>query len=277
MPGRLVLVATPIGNLGDLSARAVDALRGADVVACEDTRRTGLLLQRVGVERTRLLRADEHAEHAVAAEVVRLLDEGAIVAVVTDAGTPGISDPGSRLVRAALDAGHDVTCVPGPVAAVAALVVSGLPTDRWVMEGFVPRSGAARAERLAEVAAERRTVVLYEAPHRVERTLTDLAVACGGERRIVMARELTKLHEEVWRGTLADACARVAAVAPRGEYVLVLDGAPPPPPADTAEIEAALREVLDRGRSRKDAAAEVAAALGLRRNDVYDIALKLTR
>jgi 16S rRNA (cytidine1402-2'-O)-methyltransferase len=277
MPGRLVLVATPIGNLGDLSPRAVEALREADVVACEDTRRTGLLLQRAGVERTRLLRADEHAEHAVATEVVRLLDDGATVAVVTDAGTPGISDPGSRLVRAALDAGHDVTCLPGPVAAVAALVVSGLPTDRWVMEGFLPRSGAARAERLAEVAAERRTVVLYEAPHRVARTLTELASACGGDRRVAVARELTKLHEEVWRGTLADACVRLDEVAPRGEYVVVLDGAPPPPPAAPADIEAALREALDRGRSRRDAATEVAEALGLRRNDVYDIALKLNR
>lgn len=277
MAGRLVLVATPIGNMGDLSPRAVEALRQADAVACEDTRRTGLLLQRAGIEKVRLLRADEHAERTVAAEVVRLLASGATVAVVTDAGTPGISDPGVVLVRAAIDAGFEVSTVPGPSAAVAALVVSGLPTERWVMEGFLPRSGTARTHRLAEVAAERRTVVLYEAPHRVDRTLADLVASCGGDRRVAIARELTKLHEEVWRGTLVEARVRAAEVEPRGEHVIVLDGASAPPVASDEALDAALRDAIAAGRSRKDAAGEVAVALGLPRNLVYDAALRIGR
>jgi len=268
-----VLVATPIGNLGDLAPRAVEALRDADAIACEDTRRTGLLLQRSGVSRPRLLRADEHEERAAATEVVRLLGEGLTVAVVTDAGTPGVSDPGALLVRAALDAGHDVACVPGPTAAVTALVVSGLATDRWVMEGFVPRTGAGRATRIAEIAAERRTVVLYEAPHRLQRTLADLASACGADRRVCIARELTKLHEELWRGTLGEAASRTT--APRGEYVLVVEGAPAPPPPDAAAVDDALRAALAEGLSTRDAAARVAATLGIPRNPVYERALEL--
>jgi 16S rRNA (cytidine1402-2'-O)-methyltransferase len=277
MAGRLVLVATPIGNLGDLPPRAVEALRAADAIACEDTRRTGLLLQRAGVDKVRLLRADEHAERSVATEVVRLLDAGSTGAVVTDAGTPGVSDPGAVLVRAALDAGHEVSTVPGPSAAVAALVVSGLPTERWVMEGFVPRSGSARTQRLAEIAAERRTVVLYEAPHRLDRTLADLVASCGPDRRVAIARELTKLHEEVWRGTLVEARVRVAQVEPRGEHVIVLEGAPPPAAASADTVDEALRAAIAAGRTRKDAAADVATALGLPKNLVYDAALRLGR
>ena len=202
MTGRLVLVATPIGNLADLSPHAVAALAEADAIVCEDTRRTGRLLQHAGVTSRRLLVANEHTEAACAAEVAQLLGRGATIAVVTDAGTPGIADPGERLVRAALAGGHQVSVVPGAAAAVAALVVSGLPAERWAMEGFLPRAGRERAERVAAVAAEPRTVVLYEAPHRVARTVADLAAACGPERPVVLARELTKLHEEVWRGTL---------------------------------------------------------------------------
>jgi 16S rRNA (cytidine1402-2'-O)-methyltransferase len=273
--GRLVLVATPIGNLGDLSARAIETLQTADVIACEDTRRTGLLLQRAGIAKRRLLRVDDHTETAAAENVVGLVRQGAVVAVVTDAGTPGISDPGSRLVRAVLDAGGEVSAVPGPVAAVTALVLSGLPTDRWVMEGFLPRQGTARTERLAELAAERRTVVLYEAPHRLARTLADLEAACGGDRAVAVARELTKLHEHVWRGQLGDAVA--AAGEPRGEYVLVLAGARPAEPPDDDVVRAAIRRELATGSSRRDAAAAVAAHLGVTRKRAYDLALGVDR
>jgi 16S rRNA (cytidine1402-2'-O)-methyltransferase len=271
--GRLVLVATPIGNVADLPPRAVEALAAANAIVCEDTRRTGRLLQRVGVTAKRFLVANEHTEAACAAQVRRLLDDGAVVAIVTDAGTPGIADPGERLVRAALEGGHDVSIVPGPAAAVAALAVSGLPTGRWVMEGFLPRSGRERAERLDAVAAEGRTVVLYEAPHRLARTLADLAERCPPDRPIVLARELTKLHEEVWRGRLDEALGLVARQAPRGEYVIVLAGAPPAPRPEDADIDAALAARRSAGVDRKTAVAEVAAELGVPKRRVYDRSL----
>ena len=201
----LVLVGTPIGNLGDLSPRAVDELAAADAICCEDTRRTGRLLQHAGVERRPLVVVNDHTEVSAIAGVLERLSRGERVAVVTDAGMPGISDPGERLVRAAVAAGHIVEVVPGPSAAVTALVASGLATGRYAFEGFLPRKGSGRSGRLAEIAVERRTTVLYEAPHRVARTLADLAGACGPDRRVAIARELTKLHEEVWRGSLGDA------------------------------------------------------------------------
>jgi 16S rRNA (cytidine1402-2'-O)-methyltransferase len=269
-PGRLVLVATPIGNLGDLSPRAVEVLAGAALVCCEDTRRTGRLLQHAGVTGARLAVCNEHTEGARIGEVLDVLGAGGDVAVVTDAGTPGISDPGERLARAVLDAGHDVTAVPGPTAFVPALVTSGLPAGRFVFEGFLPRAGKARRERLHALAGERRTIVLYEAPHRVVRTIDDLAAALGADRRVVVARELTKLHETVVRGTLGD----LDVGPPRGEYVLVIDGARPDdaPPGDD-EIRAALRAELAAGASRRDAAAAVAARLGVARRVAYDLAV----
>jgi 16S rRNA (cytidine1402-2'-O)-methyltransferase len=274
--GVLVLVATPIGNLGDMTPRGAEALRHADAIACEDTRRTGRLLQHLGIPRSqRLIVANEHTEASAAEQVVALLEEGQTVAVVTDAGTPGISDPAERLVRAALSAGHTITTVPGPVAAVAALVVSGLPSDRFVVEGFLPRSGAERRRRLDGLAGEPRTVVLYEAPHRLARTLQDLAASCGPHRSVVLARELTKLHEELWRGDLAGALAHVGEVEPRGEYVVVLAGAPPPEPAGDQEVDEALRAARAAGSSVKDAATAVAAALDLPRRLVYERALRL--
>jgi len=271
--GRLVLVATPIGNLGDLSARAVAELGDAAAVVCEDTRRTGRLLAHAGVRAPRLLVANEHTEAACAAEVRGLLDAGLSVAVVTDAGTPGISDPGERLVRAAIDGGHDVLAVPGPSALLAALVVSGLPTDRFVMEGFLPRSGKDRAARLAEVATEARTLVLYEAPHRLARTLADLAAACGADRPVAVVRELTKLHEQVWRGTVGEAAERAASAEPIGEHVIVVGGAPPSAEPDDDELRRALQAARAAGRSGKDAAAEVAGAYGVSRRRVYELGL----
>ncbi|HEV8296808.1 MAG TPA: 16S rRNA (cytidine(1402)-2'-O)-methyltransferase [Acidimicrobiales bacterium] len=272
----LVLVATPIGNLGDLSPRAIRELAAADAIACEDTRRTGRLLQHAGVRANALLTVNDHTEAAAVAEVLRRLDAGQRVAVVTDAGTPGISDPGERLVRAAARAGHDILVVPGPSAAIAALVASGLPTGRFVFEGFLPRRGAPRTERLTTLAAEERTIVLYEAPHRIARTITDLAVAFGANRRVAIARELTKLHEEVWRGTLGDAVAW-ASTEPPGEFVVVIDGAPERPVAADDEVRAALLAELASGATPRDAASAVADGLGVSRRRAYELAIEVRR
>jgi 16S rRNA (cytidine1402-2'-O)-methyltransferase len=274
--GALVLVATPIGNLGDLSPRAVRELAEAHAIACEDTRRTGRLLQHAGVKARALLTVNDHTEAAAVREVLRRLDAGERVAVVTDAGTPGISDPGERLVRAAAHAGHDIVVVPGPSAAIAALVASGLPTGRFVFEGFLPRKGSARAARLEALATETRTIVLYEAPHRIARTMADLAAAFGGDRRVAVARELTKLHEEIWRGTLRDAVAW-AESEPPGEFVVVVDGAPEPEAASDDAVRAALVQELGAGSSARDAAATVAAVLGVSRRRVYELATELRR
>ena len=271
-PGRLVLVGTPIGNLEDLSPRAVRALAEADLVVCEDTRRTGRLLQAAGVRARQLLAAHDHNEAAQIGTVLTRLRAGDTVAIVSDAGMPGISDPGERMVRAAADAGIEVVVVPGPSAAVAGLVASGLPTGRFAFEGFLPRSGSGRTERLASLAGEPRTVVLYEAPHRLARTLGDLREVLGGDRRLAVARELTKLYEEVWRGTLDEAVARVAEVEPRGEHVLVIDGAPPPEPATDDELATAVRRLLADGLSTRDAVAEVAASFEVSKRRVYDLA-----
>jgi 16S rRNA (cytidine1402-2'-O)-methyltransferase len=271
-PGRLVLVGTPIGNLADLSPRAVEVLRDADVVVCEDTRRTGRLLQAAGVSAKKLLAVHDHNEAQQIGTVLARLRAGETIAVVSDAGMPGISDPGELLVRAAAEAGIEVVVVPGPSAAVAALVVSGLPTGRFAFEGFLPRSGSGRTERVAALVGERRTIVLYEAPHRMARTVADLAAALGGERQVAIGRELTKLHEEVWRGTLDEAMARVAAVEPRGEHVLVVDGAPEPAAATDADLVAAVQRRIADGASTRDAVAEVAAAFDVSKRRVYELA-----
>ena len=275
MSGALILVGTPIGNLGDLSPRAVEALAEADLVCCEDTRRTGRLLERAEVRGARLMRVDEHSERGAVAEVCGLLAAGANVALVTDAGMPTVCDPGERLVAACVAAGHEVRIVPGPSAAVAALAVSGLPTGRYAFEGFLPRKGRARAERLAEIARERRTVVLFESPHRLGSCLADLAAVCGARRRAAVAREMTKLHEEMVRGCLSDLCAWAEGTTVRGEVVLVLEGAPddeaPPVTDDQLRVEAAA--LVDGGMSRRDASAEVAAAFGVSRRRVYNLVM----
>lgn len=273
--GRLILVATPIGNLADLSPRAVEALRDADVVAAEDTRRTRALLTHAGVAAGgRLVAVHEHNERSRAAELVEQMRRGATVALVTDAGMPAISDPGERMVRVCLDAGVPVDVVPGPSAALAALAVSGLPTDRFVMEGFLPRRGPTRGEHLAAVAAESRTAVVFESPHRLVDTLRDLVEVCGPDRRAALARELTKLHEEVRRGSLGEVLEHVRAHAPRGEYVLVLAGAAPDHLVTDADVEAAARAALTDGLTGRDAAARVAAELGVARRRAYDAVVR---
>lgn len=276
----LVLVGTPIGNLADLSPRARDALATADCICCEDTRRTGRLLSLVGIERRAkvpLVRVDDHTEAGRIGEVLARLRRGETVVVVSDAGMPGIADPGERLVRAAAAEGLDVDVVPGPSAAVAGLVASGLPTGRFAFEGFLPRKGSGRSERLAELRSERRTIVLFEAPHRLARTLAELAEVLGPDRRVALGRELTKLHEEIRRSTLAEAAEWAASKEPVGEFVVVVDGAPPPEPATDDDVAEAVARALDAGRSPRDAAADVAGALGVAKRRAYDVAVGLDR
>lgn len=276
-PGRLVLVGTPIGNLGDLSPRAVEALRTADVLAAEDTRRTRKLLSHEGIPAAgRMVAIHEHNERDCAREVVDAVRAGRTVVYVSDAGMPVISDPGERLVAACVDAGLPIEVVPGPSAVLTALALSGLPAGRFTFEGFLPRKGRERAERLAAIADCDCTVVMFESPHRVPATLDDLLEVCGGERRVALARELTKLHEETWRGTLADAALHVREVAPRGEYVLVIGAAPMiDVPVDDDAIVGALRIELDGGASGRDAAASVARRFGIPKRRAYDLVISL--
>lgn len=271
--GRLVLVATPIGNLGDISPRALETLESADLVACEDTRVTRRLLSATGMSTPRLMAVHEHNEAASIDRIAAAIEAGQVVALVTDAGMPGVSDPGSRIVAGVAARGCEIRVVPGPSAALAAVVISGLPTDRFTFEGFLPRKGAERKARLAEIARDRRTVVLFESPRRVGATLGALVEACGPDRRVAVARELTKVHEEVWRGRLADAAARAEAAEPRGEHVLVIEGAPAPDEATDADIADALASRRAAGDDRRSAVAAVAAELGVPKRRVYDLAL----
>jgi len=276
--GRLVLVATPIGNLGDLSPRAVQTLQAADVICCEDTRRTRELLSHAGIRQKRLLSLNEHNEAERIPGVLARVGIGELVAVVSDAGTPGVSDPGGRLVAAAVGAGAVVESVPGANAALTALIISGLPVDRFCFEGFLPRRGGDRRKRIAAIADEERTVLLHESPQRLAATLEDLVDACGADRQVAVARELTKLHEEVWRGTLADAAKWFAQGAVRGEVVVVLGGAvPESTEVDEEELESKLRVELAAGSGVRDAATTVAAQLGVQRRRAYEAALGLKR
>jgi 16S rRNA (cytidine1402-2'-O)-methyltransferase len=271
----LVLVATPIGNLGDLSPRAVETLADADVIACEDMRHSRRLLDHAGIKAHKLITVHDHNEADQVRTVLSLLERGKRVALITDAGTPGISDPGQRVVASVAAAGFPVQAVPGPSAVITALVISGLPTYRFTFEGFLPRKGGERSRRLATIGEAGCTTVLYEAPHRLARTLNDLMETCGPLRAVVLVRELTKLYEEVWRGALASAVDHVAEVNPRGEYVIVLGSALPRGPVDDAEIADALSTRLSAGESRKTAVAEVANSLAVPKRRVYDLATRL--
>ena len=269
--GTLYLVSTPIGNLGDISQRAREILEQAGAVACEDTRRTGKLLEHLGLRARRLLVANEHTEVSIGSTVITLLDQGHDVALVSDAGTPAISDPGERLVKYVSEEGYRVSVAPGPTAAVAALVLSGLPTKRWAMEGFLPRKGKEREARLASIAAEPRTTVLFESPRRLRVTLHDLANFCGGDRPAAVMRELTKLYEETARGTLTELATRFSGDV-KGEIAIVVGGAPQIE-VDDETVVAALREELASGETRRAAIDLVATTLGVARNRVYALAL----
>jgi 16S rRNA (cytidine1402-2'-O)-methyltransferase len=275
------MVATPIGNLGDLSPRARDVLAEADLICCEDTRRTRALLSAMGIPAggprgDRLVSLHGHNEAARVDRVLACLERGETVAAVSDAGTPGISDPGSLLVHAAASAGHSVTVVPGPPSVVAALVVSGLPTERFCVEGFLPRKGAERRERISVLMADRRTTVVLEAPGRLVGTLEDLT-AVDADRPVAVAREMTKVHEEVWRGTLAAAVAEWSGREVRGEVVLVVSGAPPAGPVSDESIDGAVRHRLGQGAGEgpRQIAEVLAAELGVPRRRVYEAALRL--
>lgn len=272
----LVLVATPIGNLGDISARALSELSEADAIACEDTRRTGQLLSHFGLAHGRLIVCNQHTEMAAAQAIVERIGRGERVVLVSDAGMPGISDPGERVVREVLAAGYEVTAVPGASAVLMALAVSGLDASRFVFEGFLPRKGRERVSRIQALLREERTVVLFEAPRRVAATVASLADVLGDDRRIVVARELTKRFEEVWRGTLADAVLELDSGDARGEYVIVLAGAAPTEVDDAALIDA-IRSHRAAGSTNRDAAAQVAAQFEVGKRRVYDIAIALDR
>jgi 16S rRNA (cytidine1402-2'-O)-methyltransferase len=279
--GQLVLVATPIGNLGDLSPRARDLLATADLICCEDTRRTRALLSASGITARgpngdRLLSLHGHNEAARLERVAAAVAGGATVAVVSDAGTPGISDPGAWLAAQLAAAGETVSTVPGPSSVLGALVVSGLPADRFCVEGFLPRKGAERRRRTAALMADARTSVVLEAPGRVAATLAELAAA-DPERPAAVVRELTKLHEEVWRGTLGEAADTFAARDVRGEVVLVVGGAPAAEPASEPEVEKAVQAALgdDPSAGPRQVAERVAALLGVPRRRAYEAALRV--
>lgn len=272
----IILAATPIGNLGDASARLRQALEDADVVASEDTRVTQRLLAGLGIaNRPKLVALHEHNERSRAAELVELARDADLL-VLSDAGMPTVSDPGFVLVQAAVAEGVDVTAIPGPSAVVTALAVSGLPTDRFAFEGFLPRKAGERMRRLAELAADRRTLVFFEAPSRLAASLESLSEAFGAERPAAVCRELTKLHEEVRRGPLAE-LASWAAGGVRGEICIVVGGAGEPVPADEGEAVARVVGLAASGTRLKDAAAIVAAETGLGKRDLYEAALASRR
>lgn len=269
MAGTLFVVGTPIGNLADLSDRARETLASADVVAAEDTRRTGRLLQAVGLPKRPMLSVFEANERARVDELLGALRDGKDVALVSDGGMPLVSDPGYRLVRAAADAGFGVRVVPGPSAVTAALAVSGLPTDRWVFEGFLPRKPAERRSRLDELLRDPRTLVVFESPRRVRATLAELRDLDPG-RRVALCRELTKLHEETLRGTAAEVAAALGDHDPKGEVVLVIAGGPSATtPADPALALEEVRTLVAAGSKPREAARTVAAHTGLPANDLY--------
>jgi 16S rRNA (cytidine1402-2'-O)-methyltransferase len=269
----IILAATPIGNLGDASARLRRALEEAAVVASEDTRVTQRLLAALGIaNRPKLIALHEHNERARAADLVELARDAELL-VLSDAGMPTVSDPGFLLVQAAVEAGVVVTAIPGPSAVITALAVSGLPTDRFAFEGFLPRKAGERMRRLAELAADRRTLVFFEAPSRLDVSLAALAESFGADRPAAVCRELTKLHEEVRRGPLGE-LAEWAAGGVRGEICIVVGGAGTPPPADAYEATTRVLELATSGTRLKDAATIVAAETGLGKRELYEAALE---
>ena len=267
MTGTLYLVGTPIGNLGDMTDRARETLGAVGLVAAEDTRRTGRLLAHFGIE-ARMVSLFEGNEARRTEELLEELRSGRDVAVVSDAGMPGLSDPGHRLVRACVEQGIEVRVVPGPTAAVSALVVSGLPADRFAFEGFLPRRAGERRLRLREVARDPRTLVLFESPRRVASLLREVLVELG-DRRVAIARELTKLHEEVIRGPASVVLATVQDLGIRGEVVVVIEGSREPEALDLEELVAEARDLVASGRRKRDAAAEVARKRGGSANAIY--------
>lgn len=274
--GTLYVVGTPIGNLEDISFRAVRILQSVDAIAAEDTRHTGKLLHHFQIK-TPQLSYHEHNRNSRIPELLARLQQGFAIAIVTDAGMPGISDPGYELVQACVEAGITVVPIPGASAVITALSAAGLPTDRFVFEGFLPAKGKSRRDRLGCLQAESRTIIFYEAPHRLRQTLQDLATVFGGERQIVLARELTKLHEEFWRGKIEAAIALYQQKEPQGEYTLVVAGMElVQPQLSEAEIKAELQKLILEGASRSQASRQLAKATSLSRQQIYQLALTIS-
>ncbi len=276
MPGTLYVVATPLGNLGDLSIRATELLRTVPVVAAEDTRRTRGLLTHLGVA-PQLISYHAHSQDRRLEQLLQILQEGRDVALVSDAGTPAVSDPGTELVGAARAAGIVVVPMPGPSAVATALSAAGFRADRYLFLGFVPRKGRERSRLLARAAGEEWSVVFFEAPARLAGLLADLARAAGGARRAVVARELTKLHEELRAGTLDELARYYSEQPPRGELTIVLagTGAEAEPPDRTEEAVAQATQLLAEGVTRKEVVRRLSEGLGLPRNDAYRLVMEL--
>lgn len=278
MPGTLYLVATPIGNLGDFSPRAREVMSAVDFIAAEDTRVTKKLMTALDLPQKPLVSYYEHNRRQRGEEILARLLAGEDCALVTDAGTPAVSDPGEDLVALCAPAGVPVIPVPGCCAAVCALAASGLPTGRWCFEGFLSVNKKARREHLDALKGEKRSMIFYEAPHKLRATLDDLCAAFGPDRRIALSRELTKLHEETLRMTLAEAVAYFAETAPRGEFVLTVEGAPDivDETAEDDRMDRALQMVqkrIENGETLKDAVKMVSADLGVKKNALYQLAL----
>ena len=273
--GMLYIVGTPIGNLEDMTFRAVKILQSVDAIAAEDTRHTGKLLQHFQIK-TPQISYHEHNRSQRLPELLEQLSEGKVIALVTDAGIPGISDPGYELVKACIDAGIQVVPIPGASACLTALSAAGLPTDRFVFEGFLPAAGKERQQRLESLPSEARTLIFYESPHRLRVSLRDLAASLGNDRQIVVARELTKLYEEFWRGTIAEAIAHYTQIEPKGEFTLVVAGAQLEMPVlseDALKVE--LQQIMAQGVSRSQASRQLAQLTKVSRRQLYQLALAL--
>ena len=275
MSAMLYLVPTPIGNLGDISQRCRETLEAADFIAAEDTRVTLKLLNHLGIKKS-LVSYYEHNKAAQGSRIMERILGGETCALVSDAGSPAISDPGEDLVKQCAAAGIPVCAIPGPCAAITALSISGQSTGRFCFEGFLSTAKKSRREHLESLKSEQRTMIFYEAPHKLLTTLSDMAEVFGGDRPLSLCRELTKLHEEVVRTTLSEALERYTENPPKGEFVLIVAGAKPEEKEIPSETDAAARlaELIAQGLSRKDAVKQAAKELGLSKNAVYEIALK---
>jgi 16S rRNA (cytidine1402-2'-O)-methyltransferase len=274
-PGTLYVVGTPIGNLEDMTFRAVRILQTVDLIAAEDTRHTGKLLQHFQIK-THQVSYHEHNRSSRIPELLEHLGNAKAIALVSDAGMPGISDPGYELVKACIEAGIPVVPIPGASAVITALSAAGLPTDRFVFEGFLPPKAQQRQEHLESLQTESRTLIFYESPHRLRETLQDLALVWGSDRQIVLGRELTKLFEEFWRGTIAEAIAHYSQREPQGEYTLVVAGNPPTEIQLTPEeLKAELQQLISQGISRSQASRQLAKMTSLPRRQLYQLALSL--
>lgn len=274
-PATLYVVATPIGNLEDMTFRAVKILQTVDVIAAEDTRHTGRLLQHFQIK-TPQVSYHEHNRSSRIPELLEELSNGKAIALVTDAGVPGISDPGYELVKVCIEAGIPVVPIPGANAAITALSAAGLPTDRFVFEGFLSAKGQQRRSHLESLETESRTLIFYESPHRLRETLQDFAEIFGTSRQIVLARELTKLYEEFWRGTIEEAIAHYSQREPQGEYTLLVAGTPPTQPQlSEEELKAELLKIMSQGISRSQASRQLAKVTSLPRRQLYQLALAI--